>query len=356
MPAFAASNWMNWRFHSNATAHFSMMGLFKLSFVSAHDICLMMILWVLIIHGVCVTSAQNYESHPALGVTASSGSRYALSCASIDTVNRTAVLRVSPVNGVNFDHDGAVELHEGGIITSGKLQRGGIIATQTYQNGGSIPLDFPVNLNFADDSRSYFAVRQTPGTTALSPDLWSGPVVISENSEVAFPSVTTPIARQIPGTKKVEILYDLSDSDHATVIVDLEISSDGGTTYNVPAVSLTCDVGPAVQPGPGKRIVWNAGADWPEMYSDQMKFRINATSYVLTLSQTGYTVSRSGSIGDQVSWVFVEDGTVVLTRNASNELSYTYFRNYSGKTFVVYLQTKTADKTRVSNSVTYSVP
>jgi formylglycine-generating enzyme required for sulfatase activity len=82
-------------------------------------------------------------------------------------------------------------------------------------------------------------------------------------------------AAQRPGTKLVDIDYDLTSSE-PFVSVTLEVSADGGQTYAVPANSLTGAVGGAVRPGPDKRLTWDAGRDWNGQLSSQVRFRVNA--------------------------------------------------------------------------------
>lgn len=72
--------------------------------------------------------------------------------------------------------------------------------------------------------------------------------------------------------------------------------------------------------------------------------------------EPGYRLSRSGALGDNVSWVIVKDGDMALQRNASNELMYTYFDNSNGSYFEVYLQKfVNSYYQRVSNVVRYKV-
>jgi hypothetical protein len=59
----------------------------------------------------------------------------------------------------------------------------------------------------------------------------------------------------------INIYYDLkSDDPAATFAILLDVSLDGGETFALKAVNATGDVG-RVAPGPGKRIVWEAGKD-----------------------------------------------------------------------------------------------
>src|SRR5687767_7812196 len=76
------------------------------------------------------------------------------------------------------------------------------------------------------------------------------------------PVVTNVVALQRTGTKLVDIRYDVADGDGDPLKVRIEISNNGGTTYSVPATSLTGEIGAGITPGSGKLIVWNAGIDW----------------------------------------------------------------------------------------------
>ena len=91
----------------------------------------------------------------------------------------------------------------------------------------------------------------------------------------ADPVVSNLTAAQRPGTKLVDITYDVT-ADTQTVKVTLEISSDAGATYSVPASSATGAVGNGVAVGTGKTITWNAGVDWNGKFTPQTRFRVVA--------------------------------------------------------------------------------
>jgi len=91
----------------------------------------------------------------------------------------------------------------------------------------------------------------------------------------AAPVVSNLSASQRAGTMLVDIAYDLA-SPFGSLAVSLEISSDAGATWTVPAATVSGDVGASVAPGTGKAMVWNAGADWPGQFSEQMRFRVVA--------------------------------------------------------------------------------
>ena len=105
----------------------------------------------------------------------------------------------------------------------------------------------------------------------------------------ADPVVSNISAVQRAGTQLVDITYDVS-ADIPTVAVTLTISSDGGTTFNVPATTVSGAIGAAVAPGTGKVITWNAGADWSKQYSSTMRFKVAADG-----PSSGFSLIPAGS-------------------------------------------------------------
>jgi formylglycine-generating enzyme required for sulfatase activity len=97
----------------------------------------------------------------------------------------------------------------------------------------------------------------------------------------AFAQITVGNVRaaQRAGTKLVDIDYNLTGL--ATPCkVWLEISADGGTTWTVPATTVSGAVGNNVTPGTDLRITWDAGVDWNRQTSAQTRFRIKADDLV----------------------------------------------------------------------------
>ncbi|MGQ9426396.1 GEVED domain-containing protein [Gilvimarinus sp. F26214L] len=77
--------------------------------------------------------------------------------------------------------------------------------------------------------------------------------------------------------------------------------------------------------------------------------------YTVTLG-SNYEVMRSGSLGDNVVWVVIKDGSQALKRSAGNELSYTYYSNTPGSVIQVYLEEFIDGYYQpVSNMVQYTV-
>jgi formylglycine-generating enzyme required for sulfatase activity len=107
------------------------------------------------------------------------------------------------------------------------------------------------------------------------------------------PGVSNLTAAQRTGTTLVDIRYDLSAPGVSTVAIALQASSDGGATWAVPVVSVRGAIGSNVAPGTGKTLVWNAGTDWPQGYSIQMRFRVTAEDGVLA-SLGGFSYIPAG--------------------------------------------------------------
>ena len=93
----------------------------------------------------------------------------------------------------------------------------------------------------------------------------------------AVPVVSNVTSQQRVGTKLVDITYNVADADGDLLKIRIEVSSNSGTTYNVPASSLSGAIGTNVTPGTGKQIVWNAGVDWDGEYSAQMRVKVIAS-------------------------------------------------------------------------------
>jgi hypothetical protein len=74
-----------------------------------------------------------------------------------------------------------------------------------------------------------------------------------------------------------------------------------------------------------------------------------ATLFTLNVDNN-YVLSRTGDLGDTVSWVIEKDGVIVLSRNASSELTYQYYINTAGSKFRVWL---TVGNQQASNIVEY---
>jgi len=82
-------------------------------------------------------------------------------------------------------------------------------------------------------------------------------------------------AAQRAGTNLVDIDYDVTGTT-LPVKVTLAVSSDDGTTFTIPATSLSGAAGSGVTPDANLRLTWDAGTDWGGRYSTTMRYKITA--------------------------------------------------------------------------------
>ena len=127
--------------------------------------------------------------------------------------------------------------------------------------------------------------------------------LLSYDAWAAAPVVSDVHGSQDAASGKVQIFYNLADSDTPKLQVTLQVSADGGNTWAVPASSLSgSGIGDAVTPGTGKLIVWDAKADWPGQVSNQVRFKVNATDTPVPPAPAGMALIPAGSfqIGDSL--------------------------------------------------------
>ena len=106
-------------------------------------------------------------------------------------------------------------------------------------------------------------------------------------------------AAQRTGTKLVDIDYDITGIATPCIVI-LEISSDGGTTWTVPATALTGAVGTNVTPGTNLRVTWNAGLDWNNQTSAQTKFRFKVSDLLPDLADFAMIPGGNFTMGDSL--------------------------------------------------------
>lgn len=146
------------------------------------------------------------------------------------------------------------------------------ISTLAFLYTGSSHLfawDVGTDLVNTEDSTVYVTLQANDGTSSGALTETSAFTVDTKNPVVA--SVT---AAQVTGTNSVTVTYNLTDL--STSAVELDISSDGGTSWNVASSSVSGSVGAGVTPGTGKTITWNAGADFANQEVATMKARVRA--------------------------------------------------------------------------------
>lgn len=86
-------------------------------------------------------------------------------------------------------------------------------------------------------------------------------------------TVSNVSASQRPGTKLIDITYDVASEVASKVTTSLVVSNG---TAAVSALSLTGAIGTGVATGIGKRVIWNMGADWNGNLSENLRVSVTA--------------------------------------------------------------------------------
>lgn len=90
------------------------------------------------------------------------------------------------------------------------------------------------------------------------------------------PAVDSVLAAQAAGSTDVIVTYNLTDDTATDLLVELDISNDGGSTWMVTDTSVTGDVGSGLSAGNGKMITWAAGVDFDGQQQNSMRVRVRA--------------------------------------------------------------------------------
>jgi formylglycine-generating enzyme required for sulfatase activity len=145
-------------------------------------------------------------------------------------------------------------------------------------------------------------------------------LVLASTADAAnrAPVVSNVSARQRPGTMFVDITYDVYDADGDRLTITVQISDDDGRTWRVPARTFTGDVGPGVTSGTGKRVVWDAGADVPDVFGTNYRPKVIADdgSGEGVIGQT-LTVTLLG--GAVMEMIWIQPGTFVMGTTEEQE-------------------------------------
>lgn len=136
--------------------------------------------------------------------------------------------------------------------------------------------------------------------------------VLSAMWSVFGVTVTNVRGEQRPGSKLVDIYYDLNSTDGGTYTVEVVLEGD---TETVQAVSLTGDIGKGVKSGKDHHVVWDAGVDWVSK-KGYVKAVVTATSE----SSSG-NESSSGKIKKVQLW---EGGPYWADRNIGADEPWEY--------------------------------
>ena len=85
------------------------------------------------------------------------------------------------------------------------------------------------------------------------------------------------LAQRTDGSGLVDITYNLFDADGDTLAVTLQLSGDGGVSWDFPVIHVSGDVGQGIVPGNGRNIVWDAGIHNQSIVNDDIRARVLAS-------------------------------------------------------------------------------
>lgn len=176
------------------------------------------------------------------------------------TTNLTVALDISEDNGISW------------TVADSSLT-GAIGAGVSAGTGKTIEWDAGTDFDGQFQSDMRVRVRATDRFTNQGDFAASAAFTV----DTADPVVLNVSASQTIATDLVAITYDLADNSTTNLTADLEISSDGGSTWVVPTTSATGDVGSGISSGAGKTITWNAGTDFDNQDVSTLQVRVRAT-------------------------------------------------------------------------------
>lgn len=155
---------------------------------------------------------------------------------------------------------------KGGVGSNGTT---GLLFVPSPGLGLHFMWDVNADLPNAESDTVYVRLQANDGTTSGGVSTASVITVDTKN-----PVISSVTASQNAGAGNVTIGYALTDLSTSTV--GLDISSDGGVTWNVASSSVSGNIGASVYPGSGKAIVWNAGVNFPNQEVSNMKIQLRA--------------------------------------------------------------------------------
>jgi formylglycine-generating enzyme len=102
---------------------------------------------------------------------------------------------------------------------------------------------------------------------------------LAASARAATAIISNVRAAQRPGTKLVDIRYDVTGTTNDVLQVRVAASTNGGLSYTLPATSCSGPgFGASVVPGSNRLIVWDAGVDWPSNHSANVSFRVTVSN------------------------------------------------------------------------------
>jgi hypothetical protein len=84
-------------------------------------------------------------------------------------------------------------------------------------------------------------------------------------------------SQRTDGSGIVDINYNVSNSAGSDVFIIVKASNDNGQTWDYPISQISGNIG-TVSPGYNKQIVWNFGAEHPNIFGENFRIKVIASS------------------------------------------------------------------------------
>lgn len=136
--------------------------------------------------------------------------------------------------------------------------------------------------------------------------------------------------------KKVTVTYRLTETASGYADVAVNISSNAGATWNVPADTFYpgSDIGPGVRAdGSLRQFVWDARADWNHQYSTQMIMRLNATA-----SETRPSIFFTSRANGNLYRMNLDGSDLVIEASGAYEVAYSFVAPGQSRIYMVEWQ------------------
>jgi hypothetical protein len=92
--------------------------------------------------------------------------------------------------------------------------------------------------------------------------------------------------RVLQVSDQIHVFYDLSEVDENRILkIEINVSDNGGSTYEITPISIFGDIGIGISPGINKKIVWDVLNDFEALAGTDFRFKISA-KYLTTESNT----------------------------------------------------------------------
>ena len=120
------------------------------------------------------------------------------------------------------------------------------------------------------------------------------PAIVFANSPPVVSNVTA--GQRTDGSGIVDIYYTLSDADNDRCTVNIEVSDDGGSSWDVTATALSGDIGENISPG-RRHITWDSRTDLPGEYGTNYRVKITADDGAGPGGMVWVSISEAGFTG-----------------------------------------------------------